>query len=646
MSSRICELVAAAAAAAILVAAGCGSSDRRTIDVCGRGDRPELAAALEGGQLTVEVLDDDGDLVSSGVAPSDSTRRIELDFAGGARVRVIGRDAAGTEVALGEAALGDGGACVCLALSRQAAAACNGLTCLVEDDSCRFLDGETGEPTGPRVVPIAVERDTLLVADEPEEAHADAASLAVERARAVALLRFDMSQLPARSIIDGAELELTWDPHEPGRPPRPLSIHPVTEPWDETASWLERSPGQSWSVPGCDGEPCAAAPLARLATDGSASSRAAPLGLAVADWLDPAANHGLALRSEGNPTAVRAAEGADGAARLLVRFHLPDDDLAETPDGPVCGNGLVEADEECDDGDLDDDDICTSCRVARCGDGLVRAGVEECDHGGSPDESCTEACLVCVDPEAASTWVGPSGTCYHLYLPPVARQFGGAESFCDDRGHGHLAALGTPSEHDSVIAGLRVPASTPVWMGLSDREVEGEFLWSSDFAQGGYERWSGTEPSGGAGEDCVLVTGGTWTDNPCDVDHGFMCERSPWRPGEAGRVYRTVRPLESFPEAELVCEASGAHLAAPTTAEEFAVMRDALPLAGTDGFIGLGELATDGELAWVTGEAADFEAFTTPPTLAGDQFCTYIDRDDVWLVTGCSRLRRFVCEAD
>ncbi|HEU5061432.1 MAG TPA: lectin-like protein [Kofleriaceae bacterium] len=642
MSSRTCELVAAA----VLLAAGCGSADRRTIDVCGRGDRPELAAALAGGQLAVEVLDDDGDLVSSAVAPADATGRIELDFAGGERVRVTGRDAAGGEVALGEAALGEGGACVCLALTRQAAAACGGLTCVVEEDSCRFLDGETGEPTGPRVASLAALRDTVLVAAEPEVAHADAPTLAVARARAVALLAFDMTQLPARSIIHGAELELGWDPPEPGRPPRPLSIHRVAEAWDDDATWLEWSPGQSWSVPGCDGEPCAAAPLARMATDGGATTRSVPIGRAVAAWLDPAMNHGLAVRSEGNPTALHAAESSAGGARLLVTFHLPDDGLDDPGDEPICGNGLVEADEECDDGDRDDDDACTGCRIARCGDGVVRAGVEECDHDGSPDESCTAACLVCADPDAASTWVGESGTCYHLFLPPVARQFGGAEAFCDDRGHGHLAALGTPREHDEVIAGLRVPATTSVWMGLSDRDREGEFLWSSDFAQGGYDRWAATEPSGDPGEDCVVVTGGRWSDAPCDVDHGFMCERNPWRPGEGGRVYRTIRPVESFPDAELVCEAARAHLAAPTTAEELAAMRAALPLPGTDGFIGLGELDADGELSWVTGEAADFLAFTSPPALDGDQFCAHIDRDEVWLVAGCSRLRRFVCESD
>jgi hypothetical protein len=638
MSSRTCELIAAAGLAMI---AACGSSDRRTIDVCGRGDRPELAAALEGGLLSIEIIDDDGDVVSSGVVPPGDGDRIDLDFAGGERVRVIGRDAAGADVAYGEATLGGGGACVCLALSQQAAAACGGLSCVVEEDSCRFLDGETGEPTGPRVAALAVDEDTLLVASEPDAAHADAPTLAVERARAVALLRFDMTQLPASSIIDGAELELSWDPPEPGRPPRPLSIHPVAEDWDETATWLERAPGQSWSVPGCDGEPCAGAALGRMATDGGASTNRVPLGLAVAAWLDPASNNGLALRSEGNPTLLGA-----GGARLLVSFHLAEDGLSDPQPAAACGNGLVEADEECDDGDQDDDDACTGCRVAQCGDGVVRAGVEECDHGGSPDASCTAACLVCDDPDAAATFVGSSGTCYYLYLPPVIRQFGGAEAFCDDRGHGHLAALGTPKEHDEVIAGLNIPAGESVWMGLSDRETEGEFLWSSDFAQGGYDRWSGTEPSGGPGEDCVLVTDGTWTDNACDIDHGFMCERSPWRAGEGGRVYRTIRPLESFPEAELVCEAAGAHLAAPTTAEEFAVVRDILPLAGTDGFIGLGELDADGQLSWVTGEPADFQAFTTPPSLDGDQFCTYLDRDDVWLTTGCSRLRRFICESD
>jgi MYXO-CTERM domain-containing protein len=62
----------------------------------------------------------------------------------------------------------------------------------------------------------------------------------------------------------------------------------------------------------------------------------------------------------------------------------------------VCGDGVVDGVEQCDDGNLDDDDACPStCRDARCGDGLVRAGVEACDDGNADD---TDACLAtCVE---------------------------------------------------------------------------------------------------------------------------------------------------------------------------------------------------------------------------------------------------------
>ncbi|MFO7561148.1 MAG: DUF4215 domain-containing protein [Enhygromyxa sp.] len=60
----------------------------------------------------------------------------------------------------------------------------------------------------------------------------------------------------------------------------------------------------------------------------------------------------------------------------------------------LCGNGTLDADEECDDGpDNGDDKACTSdCREAICGDGLVLEGVEECDTGvqsATCDSDCT-----------------------------------------------------------------------------------------------------------------------------------------------------------------------------------------------------------------------------------------------------------------
>jgi cysteine-rich repeat protein len=63
----------------------------------------------------------------------------------------------------------------------------------------------------------------------------------------------------------------------------------------------------------------------------------------------------------------------------------------DTTEGPICGDGVVEGAEECDDGNADNSDDCLdTCVLATCGDGFVRAGVEACDDGNDQD---TDACL-------------------------------------------------------------------------------------------------------------------------------------------------------------------------------------------------------------------------------------------------------------
>ena len=57
----------------------------------------------------------------------------------------------------------------------------------------------------------------------------------------------------------------------------------------------------------------------------------------------------------------------------------------------ACGNGAVEANEVCDDGNLANNDACLdTCQPASCGDGFVQDGVEACDDA-NPVE--TDACL-------------------------------------------------------------------------------------------------------------------------------------------------------------------------------------------------------------------------------------------------------------
>jgi cysteine-rich repeat protein len=63
---------------------------------------------------------------------------------------------------------------------------------------------------------------------------------------------------------------------------------------------------------------------------------------------------------------------------------------------PVCGNGTLEGNEECDDGNLIDGDGCqANCRLPRiCGDGIL-TGLEECDDGNLlGGDGCTAGCII------------------------------------------------------------------------------------------------------------------------------------------------------------------------------------------------------------------------------------------------------------
>ncbi|MCA9537529.1 MAG: hypothetical protein KC620_01500 [Myxococcales bacterium] len=59
----------------------------------------------------------------------------------------------------------------------------------------------------------------------------------------------------------------------------------------------------------------------------------------------------------------------------------------QAPPAPVCGDGMREGDEACDDGDTLEDDYCAgdcSAVTGRCGDGIVQRN-ERCDDGQAAD---------------------------------------------------------------------------------------------------------------------------------------------------------------------------------------------------------------------------------------------------------------------
>ena len=67
-----------------------------------------------------------------------------------------------------------------------------------------------------------------------------------------------------------------------------------------------------------------------------------------------------------------------------------------TVEPPMCGDGVVEGGEECDDGNQSDQDACVSeCVQAQCGDGLLFLGVEDCDDGNQVGgDGCEADCTL------------------------------------------------------------------------------------------------------------------------------------------------------------------------------------------------------------------------------------------------------------
>ncbi len=96
------------------------------------------------------------------------------------------------------------------------------------------------------------------------------------------------------------------------------------------------------------------------------------------------------------PTSGESASGGTTGQK----FDIGDPGLTteNMPPMPFCGDGVVDPDETCDDGDANADDAaCSStCQLATCGDGLLLAGVEACDDGleNADDAACTSACVV------------------------------------------------------------------------------------------------------------------------------------------------------------------------------------------------------------------------------------------------------------
>ena len=219
------------------------------------------------------------------------------------------------------------------------------------------------------------------------------------------------------------------------------------------------------------------------------------------------------------------------------------DDSSTTGVTPACGDGVIEDDEECDDGDANGEHApCTpECTIAFCGDGYTLMAAEdpvdneECDQG--PDNglgaSCTEDCSFAAlgvfvtsvevmgdlrdhDPLKLSGLDGADAICRASAEAAGVPNFGSYRAWLSDSAQSSKSRFTNPAAPRpyALLDGTPIAAS---WSDLFDGAIENPItlteLWSEfdgmNEPEGLYAQnvnvWSNTKPDGtsiGGGQCC------------------------------------------------------------------------------------------------------------------------------------------------
>ena len=285
----------------------------------------------------------------------------------------------------------------------------------------------------------------------------------------------------------------------------------------------------------------------------------------------------------------------------------------------VCGNGVPEPGEACDDGNAESGDGCSPTCQSECGNGRVDGG-EQCDDGNPWDgDGCSTACRW--EPRCGDGIV----------------QAGRGEE-CDDGRNGDNRGDGCRDDCTANACG-------------DGRLDAGESCDDGNVADGdGCDANCVDEDGAAVCGNGILETaeqcddGNLVADDACDA----LCQR-PCRGADANIVwdandhcYLLFWPGRDWAAAEEDCEARSGHLVTVGTGGEDQFLR-----SFGAGWLGLTDQDSEGDFGWITGEPFTFDGFRPgePNDWAGNEDCGILEWNG-WNDLDCAAEVSYFCEIE
>ncbi|XP_022088512.1 macrophage mannose receptor 1-like [Acanthaster planci] len=260
-------------------------------------------------------------------------------------------------------------------------------------------------------------------------------------------------------------------------------------------------------------------------------------------------------------------------------------------------------------------------------------------------------------------WGRYDGHCYSLNTTKMDLLT--AESSCRSVG-AELATIEDRNTNNFIRGYMHevAPSENRIWIGLSDRTLEGWFSWS-DGEPVTFTNWDSGQPDNGDENDCteMHIDSGYWRDTKCTGNYLSALCRKPidlappppvddscpdgWVPW-MGKCYLANQTRAAWADAASMCSTEGGQLVVIEDGYELAFLSGVLGLKRWDNyFIGLSDLASRGYYQWIDQSEVTFTNWASgqPDDSTGNCVTMKSGSDaGYWSDRSCEKGYLFICE--